>query len=101
MTLASIDRYLRRCDTFLAIALRALAPSRGDRYSWSVAKRCVDLAIGVPSAMIGLPVAFGLAIANQGAHPLLPAFFVQERAGQGSPIKIVKVRTMLPRAPDS
>jgi lipopolysaccharide/colanic/teichoic acid biosynthesis glycosyltransferase len=101
MTLAALDRYLRRGDSFLAAALRVFDPSTGEEYSSSSAKRALDLVVGVPAALFGLPLAFGLAIANKGAHPLLPAFFVQNRAGQASPLKIVKLRTMLPRQSQS
>jgi lipopolysaccharide/colanic/teichoic acid biosynthesis glycosyltransferase len=101
MTLPAFDRYFRRGDSLLAGALRVLEASTCEKYSSSSTRRALDLAAGVPAALFGLPVVFGMAVANKGAHPLLPAFFVQERAGQGSPLKIVKLRTMLPRDPDS
>lgn len=96
-----IDRYLRRGNTLLAVTLRLLVPYRGERYTSSRAKRLLDLVLGLPVAAIGLPVAGMLALVNAVFHPSLPVLFVQDRVGQKGMVRILKLRSMLPRPANS
>lgn len=95
--LRRLHRYLRRDGTVVAVALRVLSPTRGLRYTSSRTKRVTDLVVGVPASMAALPIVAFCAAVNRIVHPTLPAFYVQARAGQGTRLRIVKLRSMVPR----
>jgi putative colanic acid biosysnthesis UDP-glucose lipid carrier transferase len=92
-----LGRYLRRGDTVVARALRIIAPQRGLAYTSACSKRALDLTVGLPVAALGLPVAVVLAVINRSLQPRLAPWYVQHRAGQGQPMRIVKLRSMEPR----
>lgn len=63
-----------------------------------VVKRILDYALGIPIALVSLPLIAFFALAIKVVSPG-PAFFVQEREGEGGrPIRVWKLRTMYPDA---
>jgi lipopolysaccharide/colanic/teichoic acid biosynthesis glycosyltransferase len=93
-----LDRYLRRNDSLLARSVGRLSRHRGPSYTRSVAKRVLDIAVGLPLAVIALPVIVFLAVANALLDPGRSPFFLQVRAGVGgSRLRVVKIRSMSPR----
>jgi lipopolysaccharide/colanic/teichoic acid biosynthesis glycosyltransferase len=63
-------------------------------------KRALDLAVALPACIVLAPLFFLVALAIRGETPG-PAFFRQQRRGQGMrPFTIVKFRSLRHRAPD-
>lgn len=93
-----LDTYLRRSDSYLARLLSQVSKHRGPSYTRSAAKRALDIAVGVPLAVIALPLIVLLAIANALLDPGRAPFFLQLRAGAGtSRLRVVKIRSMSPQ----
>jgi lipopolysaccharide/colanic/teichoic acid biosynthesis glycosyltransferase len=90
----TLDRYLRSNHTPVAAALRRASPARGPRYTHSKAKRALDIAVGVPAAVLSAPVSGVLMVANVALAPGHPPLFVQDRAGHGRVKRVIKVRSM-------
>jgi len=62
-------------------------------------KRALDYLLGVPLALISVPLIAVLALWVKLVDPSGPVFFVQEREGyRGRPIRVWKLRTMFPDA---
>lgn len=95
---ASLDAYFRRADTSPARALARLSGSRGSAYTMSPRKRIFDLAFAVPVAAVALLVILMLMVLNRALDPWRPALFFQDRVGpNGAPLRVVKIRSMVPR----
>lgn len=89
-----VDQYLRREDTYLARALRAVCPFEGEEYRESGDKRFIEVLIATPMAVSTLPVAGALALAvklEDGGS----CFYVQKRVdGDDDEFPVVKIRCM-------
>lgn len=92
-----IDRYLRSSDTRLARLLAGIGRERGEAYCRSTVKRALDLAVGLPLAVMALPLIVLLAAANALLEPGRAPFFTQKRLGPRSErLRVVKIRSMPP-----
>lgn len=90
------DRYLRRSDTVLAKVLHKASPTKGQEYLQGQWKRAVDLAIGIPAAIVATPVITLLTAAKK-VEDGGQMFFVQQRMGQNNThIGLIKIRCMVP-----
>jgi lipopolysaccharide/colanic/teichoic acid biosynthesis glycosyltransferase len=88
---------LRDDRTRLARRLAELSPDSGADYLSSPAKRALDLAIGLPATMVAAPAIVLLTILNKLLYPGYPAFFLQNRVGNGGGrLRIWKIRSMVP-----
>jgi lipopolysaccharide/colanic/teichoic acid biosynthesis glycosyltransferase len=96
-SLRAVDAFFRRQDTWLARGLARLSPTSGTTYTISVAKRSLDLTLGVPLALIAILLMVLLITVNKLLSPRQPALFLQDRVGQGDEaLRIVKIRSMVP-----
>jgi Undecaprenyl-phosphate galactose phosphotransferase WbaP len=80
----------RTLDSMIGIEIRR------DRCSWQnrLLKRTLDILVGIPIALLVLPVVALAALAIKLVDPG-PAFYVQKRIGQnGTIVKVLKLRTM-------
>jgi Undecaprenyl-phosphate galactose phosphotransferase WbaP len=69
------------------------------RRSQRITKRLFDLAVGLPVALLALPIVLVAAIAVKIVSPGAPVFFSQRRDGRrGREIRIWKIRSMVPNA---
>lgn len=67
--------------------------------SQRIGKRIFDLLVGIPAAILALPVILLAALAVKVASPEGPVFFSQRRDGRrGREIRIWKIRSMVPNA---
>lgn len=99
---ARIDTYFRRDDTRLARALARFSAPRGGPYLASGGKRALDIAIGLPAALIAAPIILVLLALNRLVHPRYPALFTQDRVGYAeSTLRIAKIRSLTPAQGES
>jgi Undecaprenyl-phosphate galactose phosphotransferase WbaP len=69
------------------------------RRSQQLAKRVFDLVVGIPVALLALPIIAAAAIGVKLVSPGAPVFFSQRRDGRhGREIRIWKIRSMVPNA---
>ncbi len=69
------------------------------RKSQQIAKRAFDLVVGIPAAILALPIVLAAALAVKIVSPSGPVFFSQRRDGRGGrEIRIWKIRSMVPNA---
>jgi Undecaprenyl-phosphate galactose phosphotransferase WbaP len=69
------------------------------RRSQQIGKRAFDLAVGIPMAVLALPVVLLAALAVKVVSPSGRVFFSQRRDGRGGgEIRIWKIRSMVPNA---
>lgn len=97
----SIDRSLRRTDTWAAKALARLSPHTGADYTASGKKRALDLAVGLSAAVVVILTVGLLLVVNKLLYPRHAALFLQDRVGpDGKPLRVMKIRSMVPRDAD-
>jgi Undecaprenyl-phosphate galactose phosphotransferase WbaP len=96
MGLANLLIRPRPLGPFLALEIQNVRFSTPNR----ILKRALDLAVGIPVFVVALPILAAAAVAVKLVSPG-PAFFSQTREGRGGkPIRIWKIRTMVPDAAD-
>ncbi len=91
--LESVDRFLRREDSFLAQAVQRISPEKGGEYRDPLVKRAAEVVIAAPMAVAGVPIVSALAtlIELDGGSP----FYLDTRIDQeGKPFSIIKLRSM-------
>jgi Undecaprenyl-phosphate galactose phosphotransferase WbaP len=93
--LANLWVYPRALGAYLALETRHHRFKRSQR----LLKRTFDLAVGIPVAVLALPIIAVAAIGVKIVSPGAPVFFSQRRDGRrGREIRIWKIRSMVPNA---
>lgn len=92
----SVDRFLRRTDTWPAMTLARVSPRGGATYTTSNTKRMLDLAISLPAALFVILIVGILLAVNKLLYPADPALFVQDRVGgHEEPVRVLKIRSLV------
>lgn len=90
----SIDKYLRRNDTYLAGVIRHISPQTGEEYLASDLKKVSDKLLASPLCLISIPV-IGITALKIKLEDGGDVFYIQDRVGKdGNIIKIKKLRSL-------